>query len=69
MKLIGGKLGTGAYGNVEALEFGGIICAGKRIHDALIDFSDEGWLEFVTLHYIQSLGGASKLFLPKIMSL
>jgi len=36
------KLGTGSYGSVEALEDGGITCAGKTLHDALIDVRNEG---------------------------
>ena len=30
-------LGVGSYGSVEELQVGGVICAGKTIHEALID--------------------------------
>ena len=36
------KLGTGSYGSVEKLEDNGIDCAGKTLHNALIDVQNEG---------------------------
>ena len=33
----GKKLGSGAYGSVEELVIGGVLCAGKRIHEALLE--------------------------------
>ena len=33
----GRNLGTGCYGSVEELEVNGVVCAGKRIHEALLD--------------------------------
>ena len=36
------KLGTGSYGSVEKLEDSGITCAGKTLHNALIDVQNEG---------------------------
>ena len=32
----GRQLGVGSYGSVEELEVNGVLCAGKRIHDALL---------------------------------
>ena len=32
----GRQLGVGSYGSVEELEMNGLVCAGKRIHDALL---------------------------------
>ena len=32
----GRQLGVGSYGTVEELEVNGVLCAGKRIHDALL---------------------------------
>ena len=32
----GKHLGVGSYGSVEELEMNGSICAGKRLHDALL---------------------------------
>ena len=46
------KLGTGSYGSVEALEDGGITCAGKTLHDALIDVRNEG-VENITKKFIK----------------
>lgn len=36
----GRVLGTGAYGSVHELEFHGLLCAGKRIHDVLLEGSE-----------------------------
>ena len=36
------KLGTGSYGSVEKLEDNGIDCAGKTLHNALIDVQNQG---------------------------
>ena len=33
----GKKLGSGAYGSVEELEINGTICAGKRVHEILLE--------------------------------
>lgn len=40
-------LGTGAYGNVEKLELDGLICAGKKVHDVLIESGVERFIEKV----------------------
>ena len=34
------ELGVGAHGSVEELKADGTIYAGKRIHDALVEFED-----------------------------
>ena len=36
------NLGTGSYGSVEKLENNGIDCAGKTLHNALIDVQNQG---------------------------
>ena len=36
------SLGVGAYGSVEPLELHGMLCAGKKIHDVLINVENEG---------------------------
>lgn len=36
------SLGVGAYGSVEPLELNGMPCAGKKIHDVLVDVGNEG---------------------------
>ena len=42
VKPTGKKLGEGSYGCVEELEFNGLLCAGKKIYDTLIDSENEG---------------------------
>ena len=46
------KLGTGSYGSVEELEDGGVTCAGKTLHDSLIDVRNEG-VENITKKFIK----------------
>ena len=38
----GKQLGTGSYGSVEELEVNGVACAGKRLHDALVERGTAG---------------------------
>ena len=38
----GRELGRGSYGSVEELEVNGVLCAGKRIHDALLQRDNAG---------------------------
>ena len=33
----GRQLGVGSYGSVEELKVNGLVCAGKRLHEALIE--------------------------------
>ncbi len=33
----GRELGTGSYGTVEEVDVDGLVCAGKKIHDALVE--------------------------------
>ena len=33
----GRQLGVGSYGSVEELEANGLVCAGKRLHEALLE--------------------------------
>lgn len=48
----GRQLGVGSYGRVEELEVNGLVCAGKRLHDALVE---EGNIDVtsITHKYIQ----------------
>ena len=39
----GRQLGGGSYGEVVELTMGGLICAGKKIHDTLIDKENQVW--------------------------
>ena len=38
----GRELGVGSYGSVEELETNGLLCAGKRLHDALLQRDNAG---------------------------
>lgn len=38
----GRHLGVGSYGNVEELRVSGALCAGKKLHETLLDPQDEG---------------------------
>ena len=38
----GRQLGVGSYGSVEELEINRLVCAGKRLHDALVEQGNAG---------------------------
>ena len=38
----GRQLGVGSYGSVEELEVNGLMCAGKRLHEALLEQGNAG---------------------------
>ena len=40
--LTGTQLGIGSFGIVEELKYGATICAGKKLHECLMDYRDEG---------------------------
>lgn len=42
VKRTGKQLGKGSYGAVEELRVGGAVCAGKKLHEDLIDPGNEG---------------------------
>lgn len=42
VKTTGKMLGSGSYGEVEELEVAGLVCAGKKIYDALVDSKNLG---------------------------
>ena len=41
----GRQLGVGSYGSVEVLEVNGLVCAGKRLHEALLEQGNAGVAE------------------------
>ena len=41
----GRQLGVGSYGTVEELEVNGLVCAGKRLHEALLEQGNAGVAE------------------------
>lgn len=60
------SLGVGAYGSVEPLELNGMPCAGKRIHDALIDVGNDG-AEDVAARFIEECKLMSDLRHPHVV--
>ena len=38
----GRQLGVGSYGSVEEIETNGLVCAGKRMHEALLERDNVG---------------------------
>ena len=38
----GKRLGVGSYGSVEQLDVNGLMCAGKRLHEELLDRDNIG---------------------------
>ena len=38
----GRQLGVGSYGTVEELKVNGLVCAGKRLHEALVEQGNAG---------------------------
>ena len=41
----GRRLGTGSYGSVEELEVNGVVCAGKRLHEILLEQCNAGMVD------------------------
>ena len=38
----GRQFGVGSYGSVEELEIDGLLCAGKKLHDVLVEAGNDG---------------------------
>ena len=53
MRLTGRSLGGGSYGTVEELEIDGLLCAGKKVHDILINPENEGAQRMVEKYYAE----------------
>ena len=51
VKSTGKNLGGGSYGTVEELEINGLICAGKKLFDALIEPGNQGVQQIVDNYY------------------
>ena len=62
----GTSLGIGSYGSVEVLEVDGLSCAGKKIHDELLDPLDEG-IENVQRRFVDECKIMSRLRHPHIV--
>ena len=62
----GKHLGVGSYGSVEELDIGGVACAGKKIHEALIQRENVG-LHDITRKYVMECKLLSSLRHPHIV--
>ena len=60
------RIGVGSYGSVDELEIGGIICAGKTIHNTLIDVENVG-AENIVQRYIRECQLMGSLHHPHIV--
>ena len=45
VRTTGRQLGVGSYGSVMELEVNGLVCAGKRLHEALLEQGNAGVAE------------------------
>ena len=52
VRIKGRKLGVGSYGSVEELEVNGLVCAGKRLHEALVEHENVG-VDTIVRKYLQ----------------
>ena len=64
--LTGRQLGVGSYGSVEELEINSLICAGKRIHEMLIEPGNAG-LQNIVRKYVEECRLLSDLRHPHIV--
>ena len=49
----GRQLGVGSYGSVEELEVNGLMCAGKRLHEALLEQGNAGVADIVRKYLLE----------------
>ena len=49
----GRQLGVGSYGSVEELEMNGIVCAGKRLHEALLEEGNAGVADIARKYFLE----------------
>ena len=66
VKRTGIKLGSGSYGIVEELEIKSLICAGKRIHESLIEAGNAG-VQCIAGKYVQECQLMSDMRHPHIV--
>ena len=60
------SLGSGSYGTVERLDFSGVICAGKSVHESLLDLSNDG-IENIVQKYFEECCVLAELRHPNIV--
>ena len=49
----GRQLGVGSYGSVMELEMNGLLCAGKRLHEALLDQTNAGVADIARKYFLE----------------
>ena len=49
----GRQLGVGSYGSVEELEVNGVVCAGKRLHEVLLEQGNAGVAEIARKYLLE----------------
>ena len=49
----GKQLGVGSYGSVMELEMNGLLCAGKRLHEALLDQANAGVADVAHKYFLE----------------
>ena len=49
----GKLLGVGSYGSVMELEVNGLVCAGKRLHEALLDQANAGVADIARKYFLE----------------
>ena len=62
----GRQLGAGSYGSVEELEISGVVCAGKKIHETLIERGNIG-AEEIASKYVEECQLMSDLRHPHLV--
>lgn len=62
----GRQLGVGSYGSVEELEVDGLMCAGKKLHDTLVEMGNVGVEDF-TQKFVEECQLMSGLQHPHIV--
>ena len=50
---MGNQLGAGAFGSVEELDVNGLVCAGKKLHEALLEQCNEGLADIVRKYFLE----------------
>ena len=50
---MGRQLGVGSYGSVEELEMNGLVCAGKRLHETLLDHDNAGVADITRKYFLE----------------
>ena len=66
VRAIGKELGIGSYGSVEELDVNGLICAGKKIHNTLIEKGFQG-IQNIARKYVEECRLMSDLRHPHIV--